>query len=102
MDAPDMSATFDTLTNLPLPALAAVGLAAGLVLGAVHFLSLHRVTRIYTAGGAVLTALALQLARFGLLVAGLAALAQLGAVPLLAGALGILAARAWVLRRARA
>ncbi|MDD8021945.1 MAG: ATP synthase subunit I [Paracoccaceae bacterium] len=97
-----MRSAFDTLTTLPLPALAALGFALGLVLGAVHFLSLRRVTRMYVAGGAMLPALALQLARFGVLVAGLAVLAKLGAAPLLAGALGILAARAWVMRRARA
>ncbi|SDL24486.1 ATP synthase subunit I [Aliiruegeria lutimaris] len=88
-----------TLATLPPLALAALGFAAGLALGFAHFASLRRIVTLYLSGAAPARALALQLVRFAVLVAALAALARIGATPLLAGALGLLAARTVVLRR---
>lgn len=89
---------------LPLAPLtgALLGFCLGALLGLVHFASLHRVAALYSSGGPMGRALALQLGRFVLLVAGLSGLAFLGAVPLLSGALGLLVARGVILRRARA
>lgn len=74
------------------------GLAVGALLGLVHFGALWWNTRLYTQGGAAL-ALAVQLGRFALLGLVLAGLAKLGALPLLAGALGLLLVRPLVVRR---
>lgn len=78
----------------------AVGLAAGMLLGLFHFGSLMWNTELYLGGGWA-AALGLQLARFGLLVACLVAMAMLGALPLLGSALGLLVARGVLVRRAR-
>jgi F1F0 ATPase subunit 2 len=83
------------------PALTALlGLAAGVLLGLAHFGSLRWNVRLFTSGGGR-RALGAQLLRFALVFAVLAGLAKLGALPLLAGALGILLARQLVLRRVR-
>lgn len=74
------------------------GLAAGTALGLAHFASLAWNTRLYVTGGAA-RALAVQLLRLAVLAAAFAGLARLGALPLLAGALGLLLARQLVLRR---
>jgi F1F0 ATPase subunit 2 len=74
-----------------------VGLAAGTLLGFLHFGSLLWNTRLYLDGGWA-TALGLQLLRFGLLVVCLAGLAMLGALPLLGAALGLLLARGVLVR----
>lgn len=81
---------------VPLVA-AAVGLGAGLL----HFSTLEKVTQLYLAGGGIGLALGLQLARLALLGAVLVGLAYTGALPLLTGALGILAGRTIVLRAKR-
>ncbi len=86
------------LTPYPLAVLA---LCLGFALGLLHFASLRRVTGLYLDGGPPWRALALQLGRLALLAAGLVGLALLGALPLLAGTLGLLLARQLVLRRVR-
>lgn len=89
-----------TLAQLDPIALGALGFLVGLLLGLLHFGTLRQVTRLYTTGGAG-KALALQLTRLVLLAAVLFGLALLGAVALLAGAVGLLAARWLVIRRTR-
>lgn len=81
-------------------ALSLLGLMLGFAAGLAHFATLRKVTALYLTGGAPGRALALQLARLVLLTALLAGLALLGAGPLLAGALGVVLARAVILRRA--
>lgn len=76
-----------------------LGLAVGAVLGLAHFGSLRWNTRLYLAGGSIARAFALQFARFAILIGVLILLAELGALPLLSGALGLFAARSYVLRR---
>lgn len=76
----------------------ATGLGCGL--GYLHFASLRPVTDLYLAGDRVFRAIVLQLLRLGALGAGLVSLALLGAIPLLAGTLGVLIARYVALRRA--
>jgi F1F0 ATPase subunit 2 len=75
-----------------------VGLAAGTVVGAVHFGSLWWNTRLYASGGVVL-AFSVQLFRFALLTIILIALAAIGAAALLAGAFAVLATRGALVRR---
>lgn len=85
------------------PAVAAVfGFVVGLALGLFHFATLRKVTALYVAGGSAGRAIALQVARLVLLAAVLAGLALAGAVPLISGAVGLLAGRMIVLRRGRA
>jgi F1F0 ATPase subunit 2 len=79
----------------------ALGFVLGFAAGLVHFATLRQVTALYLGGGALPRALGLQLLRLALLAGVLVLLARLGAGPLLAGALGVLIARAMVLRRAR-
>ena len=79
---------------------ALLGCAIGVMLGLLHFASLWWNTRLYLHGGAV-RAFAIQFARFAMLLAVLAGLAKLGALPLLSGALGLLLARALVMRHVR-
>lgn len=74
-----------------------LGLVAGMLLGLVHFGSLWWNARLY-AGGGWAQALGLQLLRICLLIVVLGALAWLGASFLLAGALGLILARGFVLR----
>ena len=83
------------------PVLAALAFVAGFGLGLVHFASLGRVSALFLAGGSPVRALALQFARLALLAGFLVLAARLGAAPLLAAALGVLIARAVVLRRFR-
>lgn len=80
---------------------AALGLAAGLALGLMHFATLRKVTQMYLSGGSYGRAIALQLARLALLAAALSGLALAGAVPLLSAALGLLIGRAVIFRRNR-
>jgi len=77
---------------------AAIGLTAGLLAGLIHFSSLWWNTRLLVSRHAG-KALVLQLARLALAAGTLAALTWLGAVALLAGALGFLLARQLLLRR---
>jgi F1F0 ATPase subunit 2 len=83
------------------PALqSALALAAGVLLGLFHFTTLRRITEFYAQGRAGKAA-AFQLARFVPFAAIFLVAARLGALPLLACALGVLAGRWIVLRRAR-
>lgn len=77
-----------------------LGFAAGLTLGTVHFLTLGRLVEMLVSGPVALP-LILQLARFAILGAVLYGLALLGALPLIAGAAGIVLARVLVLRRTK-
>ena len=79
----------------------AIGFALGLGVGSVHFASLGRVTRLFMGAGPVWQALGLQLARLAALAALLVALALIDAGALLAGLVGVIAAREIVLRRVR-
>jgi F1F0 ATPase subunit 2 len=80
-------------------ALAAYWLAAGTAIGAVFFLTLRWSVRMLAAGNAVLLVMTLQLARFAVIGAVLAAIVNhFGALALLAAAVGILVARAALLR----
>ncbi|WP_436644285.1 ATP synthase subunit I [Microbaculum sp. FT89] len=76
-----------------------LGLLVGLVVGAVHFGSLWWNTQIFARSGSMVMALAIQFGRFGLLAAVFIFLSRFGALPLLAGALGLLVARQVVIRR---
>ncbi|WP_321501946.1 ATP synthase subunit I [Breoghania sp.] len=87
-----------SLQTLPPLAGGFFGLLMGLAAGVLHFASLKRVAELYTGGGPIGRTLALHIARFALIVAVLVLLALIGALPLLSGALGILIARALVLR----
>jgi hypothetical protein len=82
----------------PLYWLKAVGaLTSGLILGFAHFVTLASVSADYLAGHALRAVIAQGL-RIGIMAAALFCLARLGALPLLAGALGIVTMRAIVLR----
>jgi F1F0 ATPase subunit 2 len=76
----------------------AIGLAAGAVLGAAHLASLWWSVVLLRDGRPILGILA-QALRFIALAAALAFIARHGAAPLLAAAVGLLAARALLLRR---
>ncbi|WP_338468173.1 ATP synthase subunit I [Novosphingobium sp. ZN18A2] len=78
----------------------AAALLGGALLGWIHFSSLHTVTQDYAQGRAP-RAVLLQFGRLAILAGGLFLLARLGAWPLLAGSVGLFAARAAVLRKAR-
>jgi F1F0 ATPase subunit 2 len=75
-----------------------IGLAAGAILGAAHLASLWWSVILLRDGRPVLGILA-QALRFVALAAGLAVIARHGAAPLIAAAVGVLAARALLLRR---
>ncbi len=77
---------------------AAIGAALGGVLGLVHFSTLWLNTRLY-ADGRPGRAVVLQILRFAVLVAVFYGLARLGAVPLISGALALVAVRLVVVRR---
>lgn len=76
----------------------ALALIFGFVLGLFHFGSLKRVSDLYLGGRSVAWPIALQLARLAILIVVMVWLAREGALPLLAGALGLILARAAVLR----
>jgi F1F0 ATPase subunit 2 len=89
-----------TLTPTP-PSLAAqfaIGLMAGMLAGAWHFVSLNWNWPLF-ANGKTAAALALQIARIALTCALLLILARVGALALLAGMVGVLLARRIALRR---
>ncbi len=100
-----MEMTRKMIPSLPIDvafaARATGGFAAGVVLGLAHFISLRRNASLFATGGAA-RAFGMQALRFGVLIAGLGGLAYFGATALLCGALGLLLARAVVLRRHRA
>jgi F1F0 ATPase subunit 2 len=97
MDASGMREILAAIAETDLARRLLLGLAAGLLLGFIHFGSLWWNAQVY-AGGGWAQALGLQLLRFCLLLAVLGALAWLGATFLLAGALGLLLARGLMLR----
>jgi F1F0 ATPase subunit 2 len=75
-------------------------LAAGTVIGAVHFLSLRWNVQMLTAGRSLLPVVAVQLGRFAAMAVVLASITRsFGALPLLAAALGILMARTIIVRK---
>jgi F1F0 ATPase subunit 2 len=74
--------------------------AAGAALGAAHFGSLWW-TVVLLRDGRTVAGMAAQALRFVALAAALAFIARQGAGPLLAAALGVLAARAFLIRRYR-
>ena len=73
---------------------------AGATLGAVHFGSLWW-SIVLLREGRTLAGIAAQALRFVALAAALALIARQGAAPLLAAALGVLAARGFLMRRNR-
>jgi F1F0 ATPase subunit 2 len=84
---------------LDAPVVAAAWLAAGTVIGAIHFVGLHRNVRILAAGRSLLPAAAVQFGRFAVMGVALAVIAHsFGALPLLAATAGILAARTVIVR----
>ncbi|MFP4896579.1 ATP synthase subunit I [Paraburkholderia sp. EG304] len=92
------AATFHVTDTL---ALGAMGMAVGLLAGALHFATLRRNVA-YFARGRVMHAFALQLARFALTAALFVLLAKAGAFALLGGIGGFLWARGVALRMRRA
>jgi len=73
--------------------------AAGMVIGAFHFLSLRWNIRMLATGRSLLPVMAIQVARFAVIAIVLAFVAAyFGALPLLAVTAGILAARTVVTR----
>ena len=86
-----------TGTVPPLAAQFAIGLAAGMLAGAWHFVSLSWNWPLF-ANGKTATALALQIARITLTCAFLLMLVRIGALALLAGMAGVLLARRFALR----
>lgn len=92
-----MRETLAAIAELAPIGRAVLGLAAGMLLGLVHFGSLWWNARLYASGG-VASALGLQLLRFALLLVVLGGLAWLGAPALLAGALGLFLARGVMVR----
>ncbi|MGI4812595.1 MAG: ATP synthase subunit I [Janthinobacterium lividum] len=88
------------IEHLSLLAQVPTGLIVGFAAGLGHFATLQRNVQLL-ASGAAAKALALQLARLGLLLVILFVLAKLGPWTLLCGALGVLIARSVVLRRVR-
>jgi F1F0 ATPase subunit 2 len=74
--------------------------AAGATLGAVHFGALWW-SIVLLREGRTLAGIAAQALRFVALAAALALIARQGAAPLLAAALGVLAARGFLMRRHR-
>lgn len=88
------------LATLPQPVLLIAALLAGGLVGGLHFAGLERASADHLAGR-MGPALGLHLLRWGVTIAVLVGLARLGALPLLLGALGLLGARAVVMRRMR-
>jgi len=80
-------------------AVAAAWLAAGAVIGSIHFFGLRWNVRMVAAGRSLLPPAAVQLGRFAVMGVALAVIARLfGALPLIAATAGILAARALIVR----
>ena len=73
-------------------------LAAGVLIGSFHFLTLRRSAGMLAAGSSLPRALALHLFRFVVTAGALTAAARHGAMPLLAATLGLLGARMAVVR----
>lgn len=86
------------MTELPLAAAIAVGLAAGSAIGAAFCTTLYWNGCLF-ARGRWLAALAMQLLRFALVALLLVALAHAGAITLIASCAGMFIARTWWVRR---
>ena len=86
--------------DVPAPYAILIGIAAGAVIGFIHFASLKWNTRFYIAGGFAKAA-ALQFVRFAVLVAGFALVAKLGWAALLAATAALTVVRMVILRRER-
>ncbi|MFZ3581736.1 ATP synthase subunit I [Loktanella sp. DJP18] len=87
----------DTL-RLALTLLACLG--GGTVIGYVYFRALHETARLIVAQGHPLIGLALTFGRLGLLCAGFYLAVLAGAVPLLAALVGVMTAKAIMVRTA--
>lgn len=79
----------------------ALHLAAGTGAGMLYFGAVRRSAYGFTAGGPIAATVGFAVLRFALLAVALTLTSLEGALPLLAAALGILAGRAIVMRRAR-
>jgi F1F0 ATPase subunit 2 len=79
----------------------AAHLAAGIIVGIFYFRSLWWNTRRFAAGGRVSSTIAVMIGRFVILGAVLTLASLEGALPLLLMALGVVIARAAVMRRVR-
>lgn len=73
--------------------MACLSLAAGVVLGLVHFFGLYANTRLYLRPGRAAKAIVLQVGRIAFTTAGLGAMAHVGPPALLAAFAGFLIAR---------
>ena len=94
-------ASFDTMPPWAMPVGLAVHLVAGIGFGIVYFHSVWWSARLFALGGRVPTTIAVMTGRIALL-GGVLTLASLeGALPLLVTALGVLIARAGVVRKFR-
>jgi F1F0 ATPase subunit 2 len=96
MDAPQVM----TFVAIPTAAVLPMALLTGFLLGLVHFRTLRTVCEGY-AGGRICRAAMLQLLRMLVVGAILYAFVRLGAGALFAGALGLIAARAVIVRHIR-
>ena len=85
----------------PIPGIL-LGLAAGVLLGFVHFGSLWWNTKLFTEGSGMVRVLIVQAGRFAVLATAFFILAAFGAPSLLAGMAGLLASRQIILRRFKA
>ena len=83
------------------PELAAIMAVAGLAFGAIYFAALKRGVTLFVSGRGWRAPLALMLLRLGAAILFLVLAAKLGAAPLLAAFLGLLAARVLAVRAAR-
>jgi len=102
MDAKRMSiVSFDLLPVWAAPAGLIAHLGAGFGLGLVYFRSLWWSTRRFGGRGSLVMILALMICRFAAMAAMLALASLEGALPLLAAAFGVLAARYVVVSRLR-
>ncbi|MCW2305909.1 ATP synthase subunit I [Rhodobium gokarnense] len=84
---------------LPLLLHFALGLAAGFAVGLLHFRLLWWNTQMLLGSGSAVAAIAVVVLRFAVLIGAFVLLAQFGALALLAGAVGVLAARQVAVRR---
>ncbi|BBU64262.1 hypothetical protein MSC49_41970 (plasmid) [Methylosinus sp. C49] len=87
-----------TVSAAPLALQLALGAGAGFAAGLAYFRALRWNVDLFERG-VTPKAILLLITRFAALAAALAALAKIGALALLSGALGLLAARRVVLRR---
>jgi F1F0 ATPase subunit 2 len=97
MDAHAMTQAFAGGDGIAMLAGIAGWLAAGGLIGVLHFLTLRRSARMLAAGSSLPAALVFHLARFVVTVGALTVIARHGALPLLAATLGLLAARTAVI-----